>query len=83
VADRDIQRFIESNRTLGDHAPTSCDECGATETKLQRCGRCRLSWYRSSSCQRLAWPKHKEFCFDAAKAKTQVVGEAAQDPEKA
>ena len=40
-----------------------CAECGATDKKLLRCGRCKNAWYCSLECQRKNWKTgHKDRC---------------------
>ena len=44
---------------------SSCEVCGKKEKNLgdfQKCGRCKLSYYCSRSCQKLDWKKHKLLC---------------------
>jgi hypothetical protein len=43
-----------------------CDGCGAAppeEKKLRHCGRCRLAYYCSPECSKVAWKTgHKQAC---------------------
>lgn len=39
-----------------------CDTCGKEFKKLKSCGRCKLVYYCSVSCQRADWPDHKTQC---------------------
>jgi hypothetical protein len=31
---------------------------------LQKCGKCKTSWYCSKNCQKQNWPKHKQTCHE-------------------
>ena len=43
-----------------------CDWCNKrSETKLQACGKCKFVFYCDASCQRKAWPTHKQDCGKA------------------
>jgi predicted Zn-ribbon and HTH transcriptional regulator len=66
---KEVQRQMKMFRKLGESAPATCDECGVDSKKqrLQRCGKCRVAWYCSSSFQKAAWGKHKESCFEGVK----------------
>ena len=37
-----------------------CEECG--KPALQRCSKCKHSWYCSRDCQLRQWKKHKKLC---------------------
>lgn len=39
----------------------ACAHCGKT-TGLQRCSRCRATYYCSVACQHADWPRHKTVC---------------------
>ncbi|CAG9764398.1 unnamed protein product [Ceutorhynchus assimilis] len=38
-----------------------CAQCG--KSAIQRCSKCKQSWYCSRSCQVNHWPQHKEDCI--------------------
>lgn len=40
----------------------ACQNCGATDVKLKRCGACNKAWWCSRACQKQAWPAHKAEC---------------------
>lgn len=55
-----------------------CGECGKSAEKLKRCARCKSEWYCAVSCQKKAWPAHKNVCQIAAKTEKPVlIGEEA------
>jgi hypothetical protein len=41
-----------------------CGRCGKPNVGriLQKCGRCRVSFYCSTACQKAKWPQHKDYC---------------------
>lgn len=42
-----------------------CDFCHMAPEKLElllRCSRCKQAWYCNQTCQRSAWPQHKQEC---------------------
>ena len=39
-----------------------CAVCGSREGKVKRCAGCRSVYYCGRSCQKAAWPTHKNFC---------------------
>ncbi|KAI8962678.1 hypothetical protein F5Y11DRAFT_179343 [Daldinia sp. FL1419] len=44
---------------------TKCGVCGKSEERditIQRCGRCKSSFYCSTNCQQKDWPSHKKLC---------------------
>ena len=50
-------------RYIDEDAPTkACNQCGATDIKLNLCSRCKRAWYCSPECQRAAWLNHKADC---------------------
>ena len=68
-------------RENGNLAPITCDQCGTAGKKLQHCGRCRISLFCGSDCQKAAWGKHRDFCFEAVrKVEVEVVGDAGPEP---
>jgi hypothetical protein len=45
-----------------------CEHCAKTAPKtgkLNKCGRCQISWYCSTSCQKADWSEHKRHCVQA------------------
>ena len=53
-----------------------CSQCskatGKDGTKLKLCSRCKMVYFCSSACQRLAWPTHKQVCGSKHKEKKSV-----------
>ncbi|KAJ3075289.1 hypothetical protein HDU98_008647 [Podochytrium sp. JEL0797] len=48
-----------------------CDSCGERNPALKKCESCRMEWYCSRECQRIAWKAgHKQFCRPHDKFKT-------------
>ena len=42
-----------------------CENCGKSGIeKLRKCGRCKISYYCSSECQKVRWDSHKLECSD-------------------
>ncbi|PPQ85086.1 hypothetical protein CVT26_005604 [Gymnopilus dilepis] len=45
--------------------PSACSNCANVSQngqELQRCGRCKMTWYCSKDCQKKHWPAHKTSC---------------------
>lgn len=54
-----------------------CGECGKTDEKLLRCGKCKSEWYCDVTCQKKAWPKHKQVCQVQVKTEKPILMGAA------
>ena len=57
----------------GDDTRHSCSVCSST-SGTQKCGRCQLTPYCSTTCQKLDWPKHKKICKVRVQAQRELVG---------
>ena len=56
-----------------------CDQCGASGTKMLRCGKCKEATYCSKECQTDAWKRgHKTKCVAAAPTAPPVVDTAPE-----
>ncbi len=59
-----------------------CDCCKKYFLTIQRCGRCKVTWYCSAKCQKDDWSTHKFVCAEEEKRRkadmaAKVLGELA------
>jgi hypothetical protein len=79
-AEKEIKAESTAMKARGKESPVTCDRCGVSAAKLQRCGRCKVSWYCSVDSPRIAWKHHKADCFEAVSVgssadRVEVVGQ--------
>lgn len=55
---RELKRAMRQNGTKPEYCCSKCAKTG----EMRSCGRCRLTRYCSTECQRQHWPEHKERC---------------------
>lgn len=53
----------------------TCAHCNKSREKMQRCVRCRLSYYCKIECQKADWSKHKVNCIKSAKNRESKITE--------
>jgi hypothetical protein len=67
----DYHKMVSKKIDSG-NLPDTCDQCRSPAPlgiKLQRCSRCKVARYCSSSCQTLAWKsRHKDVCWKGGDA---------------
>ena len=48
-----------------------CDACGNSQSllseKLKKCQGCKVTFYCSKDCQKMAWKAHKKVCANLSK----------------
>jgi hypothetical protein len=60
------RRALPAAAAAAPAALRACDECGAQQQRLSRCGACQDAHYCSAECQRAAWPAHRAQCAGRA-----------------
>ncbi|KAI9030553.1 hypothetical protein DFJ74DRAFT_657036 [Hyaloraphidium curvatum] len=64
-AGRSSEFELEMFESIGCHSSRACTGCRRSfrTGELQRCGKCKHSFYCSRDCQAKDWPHHKPECF--------------------
>jgi hypothetical protein len=67
----------ENSASLVHRLARSCSHCERSEIrsgiKVSACKGCRVLYYCSSACQKLAWPEHKPMCLEMRKSAGRLV----------